>query len=419
MASPLWESMNCYLVLGVPPTASPQEIKSAWRAASRRHHPDLGGSHDAMVRVNTANDVLGDPVSRVAHDMHWKVGAGASPGFHRPPRSASQTSPTTAGTPQRAAHGPGEPTPRARQGTAGAEPLRNVRERVRKRVQQEADRIRAEVHARAQKIAAEYFRAVGEARRNLAYSFAGFAACSLLGVLFRPALLGSAIAGFVFIGTLGGPRIGRHGRSPVLPCTRWAREQANEAAVEATEREVVGLDRYLSDLASLVDLVLRSSTFDDSESQVARRITTAFFLLGYLPVEYSGAERTLVFTDGDERILVRFRHREGAAVNVTIPQKLATLMRHLGIARGYLFCSPGLSGNAATFAAEHNIRAYTIETMNSWIDETLSADYGGPEGDMLAHLDSLKTFLASLSRALPEHSPRRSEPRRRRRRRYW
>lgn len=420
MASRLWEFANCYLVLSVPPTASPQEIKSAWRTASRRHHPDHGGSHGAMVRVNAAHDVLSDPVSRVAHDIFWKVGAGSRAAPRTPQAQPQRPPPETAAQPHPKAQPPAEPKPTAPQGTPGVEPLGSMRARVRQRVEQEAAKIRAEVGARAQKFAAEYSRSVAGARRTVGYSFAGFVACSLLGIAFKPAFLGSVVAAFSFAANLGGPRIRGEKRVTFLPSRRWTTQKATEAATEVTQREVVGLERYFADLASMVELVLRDSTFDDSESQVARRITVAFFLLGYMPLQYSGAERTLVFSGGDEQILVRFRHREGAAVNVTIPQKLESLMRSRGVTRGYLFCSPGLSGNAASFAAEHNIRAYTIETMNSWIDETLSADYGGPEGDILAHIDTLKAFIAGLSRTLPEHSRASAvRPRRRWRRRYW
>ncbi|MFY3743312.1 hypothetical protein ACOQFB_05345 [Anaeromyxobacter sp. Red801] len=254
----------------------------------------------------------------------------------------------------------------------------------------------------------------------MAYSFAGFVCCSAAGFVFKPAFLGSVVAALSFVGHLPGPGVRGERRFVLLPSSGWARRKAEESAHESTERDVVGLERYFADLASFVDLVMRDSTFDDSESQVARRITVAFFLLGYVPLRYSGVERTLEFSDGDDRILVRFRHREGAAVNVTIPQMLAATMRHSGVSRGYLFCSPGLSGNAAAFAAEHNIRAYTIESMNEWIDRTLAADYAGPGGDILAHLDALKTFLGGLSRVLPEHrTSHRSRGPRRRHSRWW
>ena len=421
MASRIWESFNCYLVLDVSPTASPQELKSAWRSASRRNHPDLGGSHNAMVRVNAAYDVLSDPVARVAHDLFWHVGAAARAWVPRPQAPAAPRPASSQAEARRATDPKREPTPRAKEGSRGSEPLGSVRARVRERINQESERIRSEVSSRAAKFATDYARMVADSRRAVGYAVAGFALCSGLGFVFKLAFLGSAAAAFWFVSSVGGPRIRGARRAAFLPSRRWTTRNAEDAAHEEAERAVAGLERYIADLAWMIDLVMRDSTFDDSESQVARRITVAFFLLGYVPVSYSGPERTLEFSGGDERILVRFRHREGAAVNVTIPQKLATTMQSTGVARGFLFCSPGLSGNAAAFAAEHHIHAYTIESMNSWIDQTLDADYGGPEGDILAHLDGLKAFLAGLARVLPEHThaPSVRSRRRARRRRFW
>jgi curved DNA-binding protein CbpA len=421
MASRLWESFNCYLVLEVAPTSSPQELKSAWRAVSRKNHPDLGGSHDAMVRVNVAYDVLSDPVARVAHDLFWRIGAAARPREPRPQARPAPTGSPRQADPYRGAEPTRDPTPRAKEGSRGSEPLGSVRARVRERINVESAQIREEVSARAAKFAAQHARAVADYRRSAGYAVVGFALCSALGLAFRLAFIGSAVAAFSLISSVGGPRIQGERRPVFLPSRRWATRKAESAAQEETERAVAGLERYIADLASMIELVMRDSTFDDSESQVARRITVAIFLLGYVPVSYSGTERTLEFSAGDERILVRFRHRDGAAVNVTIPQKLATMMSYRGVTRGFLFCSPGLSGNAAAFAAEHRIHAYTIESMNSWIDETLNADYSGPEGDILAHLDGLKTFLAGLARVLPEHRAPSGQHRRRprRRRRYW
>ncbi len=47
----------CYL-LGVTGTASPSEIKAAYRKASTRAHPDRGGSDEQMSLVNLARDIL-------------------------------------------------------------------------------------------------------------------------------------------------------------------------------------------------------------------------------------------------------------------------------------------------------------------------------------------------------------------------
>jgi DnaJ-like protein len=43
-----------YDILGVARSASFEEVKAAYRRASKSRHPDMGGSHEAMVELNTA-----------------------------------------------------------------------------------------------------------------------------------------------------------------------------------------------------------------------------------------------------------------------------------------------------------------------------------------------------------------------------
>lgn len=45
-----------WTVLGVPPTADADTIRTAYRALARQHHPDAGGSHETFVRIQTAYD---------------------------------------------------------------------------------------------------------------------------------------------------------------------------------------------------------------------------------------------------------------------------------------------------------------------------------------------------------------------------
>jgi len=73
-------------------------------------------------------------------------------------------------------------------------------------------------------------------------------------------------------------------------------------------------------------------------------------------------------------------------------------------ARSFLFCSPGLSGNAENYANTHKVKWYTLETMNHWIEQVLVSDYSGPAGDVLMHLDKLRSFLATLSPAIAARS---------------
>lgn len=61
-------SIGLYDVLGIPATATPAEVKRAFRAAAKRCHPDTGGSAEEFARVQLAWHVLGDPERRARYD---------------------------------------------------------------------------------------------------------------------------------------------------------------------------------------------------------------------------------------------------------------------------------------------------------------------------------------------------------------
>jgi DnaJ-class molecular chaperone len=68
-----------YAILGVPRTAATGEIRKAFRALARKHHPDRNPSDAEAERrfkeVNEANEVLADPAKRKQYDelgAHWQ-----------------------------------------------------------------------------------------------------------------------------------------------------------------------------------------------------------------------------------------------------------------------------------------------------------------------------------------------------------
>lgn len=72
-----------YEILGVPRTASIDEIKAAYRKLAKKHHPDLNKSPDATEKfkeINEAASVLGDPKKREAYDQFGTTGEGFSAG---------------------------------------------------------------------------------------------------------------------------------------------------------------------------------------------------------------------------------------------------------------------------------------------------------------------------------------------------
>ena len=61
-------SRDPYQVLGVASSASAAELKAAYRALVKQHHPDAGGDEHRILELNAAWEVLGDAERRAAHD---------------------------------------------------------------------------------------------------------------------------------------------------------------------------------------------------------------------------------------------------------------------------------------------------------------------------------------------------------------
>jgi curved DNA-binding protein len=80
-----------YKILGVSPDASEKEIKKAYRALAREHHPDMNpddpGAEDRFKEINEAHEVLIDPQKRAKYDQlrqnyrQWQRTGGPPGGF--------------------------------------------------------------------------------------------------------------------------------------------------------------------------------------------------------------------------------------------------------------------------------------------------------------------------------------------------
>ena len=71
-----------YATLGVPRTATPDEIKRAFRKLASQHHPDKGGDTKKFQEIQAAYDTLGDAVKRADYDNPRPQFSGMPGGAH-------------------------------------------------------------------------------------------------------------------------------------------------------------------------------------------------------------------------------------------------------------------------------------------------------------------------------------------------
>lgn len=63
------EFVDYYRILNILPTVSAEKVHSAYIAASKKYHPDVGGTVEQMKMVNEAYEVLNNPELRIQYDQ--------------------------------------------------------------------------------------------------------------------------------------------------------------------------------------------------------------------------------------------------------------------------------------------------------------------------------------------------------------
>ncbi len=97
--------LDPYATLGVPRTATREEIARAYRQLAKRHHPDVTATPSpTMARINEAWSILSSPARRARWDTAHAIVL--PPTWVATPRTPARTSPRTSTRPPPAAAGP-------------------------------------------------------------------------------------------------------------------------------------------------------------------------------------------------------------------------------------------------------------------------------------------------------------------------
>jgi curved DNA-binding protein CbpA len=384
MRNDQYKQYNCYTVLNIPFNATPSEIKAAHRKMSLVSHPDKGGSHEKQVKINLAYEILSDVIQKRTHDTYWKVYERKS-SSHKS-NNKKQDKPN---------HQSNSTDKSARKSDA----LSTFKKKLDDCIKNKKNFVWSQLSEIIEKNISSIVKRRKEAQKTFFYVLSGALLSAAFSIYQPLSWIAVSFSVLWALSLLKGVKIDGNTFPLFFANNKDIEKAAEEKAKIHCSSLEYGLNQYNDYFASIIDISLRGSSFDDSEIQVTRRIVISLFFMGYKPVYYSGEARSILVADGDVKLVLRFRHRTGPSINITYVQKLHALMQLHKAEHGILFCSPGLSGNAALYAQKHGIKWHSLESMNNWIDDILSSDYGGPNGDAL---DNLKVLTDFISRITPQ-----------------
>jgi len=408
MAHDDFTKFNSYETLGIPSTATQQEIKLARRQATLRAHPDVGGSHDEQVRINLAYEILSDPVRRQAHDAFWGRSPNGNSDRKRAPRpSASQR------TRETRSHAEPKRSPPGR-----GDSLVRLTRRFQEQVQAAKTKVWDDLAVRIQQNERAFAHEFSSYRLNTLYMFAAAIALGLAAVVFPALWIGEFFLGMSLLSRIGGTSIAGRRFSLFASIAADIRPHAKDVANQSCEADSSLFDRHDSALTELIEFLRRPSRQADSAEQIGRRYATALFLAGYMPVLHNRGSRLLVMSAGDEVAIVLMRHGGRSPANISQVEKLVQLMDAYHSRQGYLYSPAGLSENAADLAEKHGVNCHAIDALNTWVQQILISDYGGPAGDILGAFEKFCEFASTVVPAPRSGGPHHRNARRGRRWRY-
>jgi ABC-type multidrug transport system fused ATPase/permease subunit len=449
MPSYNYTSINCYKVLEIPWNAGPNVIRQAFFRKSKQSHPDLGGSHEMQIKVNSAYEILSDPITRESHDRYWKNS------FEQV--YSNQTTGTQTEGKNHSINSFDKLYKRITDiFTNNVENIRKkhhawVREKS-TTYKQQYENWHSKMQSDFENDVENYEKILVDKLENQNFYYWGTIIISIVTMIASIILLSIinsttfifllvvlTLCGLVWalyknnkniwvhgsIFSITDPEIGTkinkallynlNSKSFKVGNTTITFQNGNykeniDDCVEAEwtnyfqkeEKEILAnKNYYMSMVAQICDIAGRSTTFDSSEEQAARRIATTFFFMGYIPIKYIDQARMFIMSDGLDNIAIRFRHRRGAPTNISYVRRMVEEMSAIKAYKGFLFCTPGLTDNARIFAKQHNITWYSLESMNRWIENVNLGSYDGPSGDIFKLLTNMVAFLRHISIALP------------------